>query len=398
MNGKLFLKQYVKMFAQNCVLPIQYALGCRKPVRPNLVVFADAHHDGRPESMELLYEALKNHGGLELREMYLNYQKASPRAVMRHMFAFMKLYAQAGCVVICDNFLPAASCRKRRGTRVVQLWHACGALKKFGYDTTDDIPKQYHGNVFRNTSLVTVSAPHCVEPFASAMKLGKRAVQPLGISRTDLYFRGGWREACRTEFYRLYPQARGKRVVLWAPTFRGSPGAPVLPMMDLARLQQRLGEDWLVLCRVHPHMHERYKDMDCKMPTERLFPVVDVLIADYSSLIFEYLLFDKPLVLYAPDLEEYQKKRGFYFDYADIPGYQVRQEEALPNAILQEYQARKYSVRQEGPFGREQQYHNVPEDDGRLLRANREQFLETYMSSCDGYATQRIVEYIVKER
>lgn len=397
MNGKLFLKQYVKMFAQNCVLPVSYVFHCRRPVQRELVIFADAHHDRRPESMELLYQELKRRDGLEIREMYLNYQKASPAQVLKHMFAFMKSYARAGCVVICDNFLPAASCRKRRGTKVVQLWHACGAMKKFGYDTTDDIPKQYKGNVFKNTSLVTVSAPRCVKPFASAMRLKQEKVRPLGISRTDLYFQEAWREECREEFYRLYPQAKGKRVVLWAPTFRGNPGAPMLPKLDLKRLQERLGEGWLVLCRVHPHMHDRYRDMDCKISTERLFPVTDVLIADYSSLIFEYLLFDKPLVLYAPDLEEYLEKRGFYLEYGDIPGYQVKQEEALPDAILQECGMREYGAGQEYLTRHKgKQYNDVPENDGRLLRAKREQFLEHYMSSCDGYATQRIAEYIVK--
>ncbi len=384
------LKQYIKMFAQNCVLPVCYRLNCRGPVRPELVIFADAHHNSRPENMRLLYEALQAKGGFEIREMYLDYQKASAGAVMRHMFGFMKLYARAGCVVICDNFLPAASCRKRKETKVVQLWHACGALKKFGYDTADDIPRQYHGNVFRNTTLVTVSAPRCVKPFASAMRLTEKQVRPLGVSRTDLYFQENWRESCRKEFYRLYPQAAGKRVVLWAPTFRGNPGAPTLPALDLKALQERLGEKWLVLSRVHPHMHEAYKETDCKMPTERLFPVVDVLIADYSSLIFEYLLFDKPLVLYAPDLEEYEKKRGFYLNYGAIPGYQVKVEEALADAVMQEYR----TVRQKCPAG--QDCPDMPENDSRLLRAKREQFLEAYMSGCDGQATRRIAGYILR--
>ena len=71
------------------------------------------------------------------------------------MFEFMKLYAVSQTVVICDNFLPVASCRKRKGTKVIQLWHAGGALKKFGYDTADDIPAYYKGNVMANLPLVT---------------------------------------------------------------------------------------------------------------------------------------------------------------------------------------------------------------------------------------------------
>lgn len=384
MNIKLRLKQYFKMLAQNIILPLWYEVCCRRPVIPGLVVFADAHHDERPENMELLYRRLEAQASLTLRELYLDYQKHSPAAVLRHMFAFMKLYAQADCVVICDNFLPAASCRKRKRTRVIQLWHACGALKRFGYDTEEDIPANYRGNVFKNTDLVTVSSEQCVQPFASAMRLPERCVRPLGVSRTDVYFRKEWQEECRRVFFERYPEAAGKKIVLWAPTFRGNPGAPEALALDLKRLQARLGEEWLVLSRVHPHMRERYGEMDCSIGTERLFPVVDVLIADYSSLIFEYLLFDKPLVLYVPDLADYQEKRGFYLEFSKLPGYQVKREEALAVAVEQEYLAHQ----------QEKNYNRVQSDEKRALLKRREQFLESYMSGCDGLATERIAEYI----
>ena len=388
MNYKLRFKQYIKMFSQNCMLPLWYAICCCRPVVPGLVVFADAHHDERPENMELLYRRLKETNRCVIEELYLDYQKHSPAAVLRHMFAFMKLYAQADCVVICDNFLPVASCRKRKKTKVIQLWHACGALKKFGYDTEDDIPANYRGNVFKNMDLVTVSAEKCVKPFASAMQLPEDHVKPLGVSRTDVYFQKEWQEDCRRMFYEKYPEAAGKKVALWAPTFRGNPGDPKLIDLDLRKLQEQLGEEWLVLSKVHPHMRERYKETDCKMVTERLFPVIDVLIADYSSLIFEYLLFGKPLVLYVPDLKEYQEKRGFYLKFPEIPGYQVKREEALALAVQQEYDS----------CFKQQKERMFESDEKRALLKKREQFLEEYMSGCDGHATDRIVDYIVGNR
>lgn len=387
MNLKLLLKQYIKMFSQNLMLPLWYRVCCLRPVAPGLVVFADAHHDVRPENMELLYQRLKKEN-FNVKELYLDYQKHSPMAVLRHMFGFMRMYAQAETVIICDNFLPVASCRKRKKTRVIQLWHACGAFKKFGYDTTDDIPKNYRGNVFKNIDLVTVSAEKCVKPFASAMKLPEANVQPLGVSRTDVYFDKKWQQDCRREFYEKYPEAKGKKIVLWAPTFRGNPGKPELIDLDLKKLQQQLGEEWLVISRVHPHMHERYKETDCSIVTERLFPVIDVLIADYSSLIFEYLLFDRPLVMYVPDLAEYRKKRGFYLEFSEIPGYRVKKEEALPMAVQQEYLA----------YQQEKNYNKVQLDEMRAFRKRREQFLECYMSGCDGQATERILEYIQNRR
>ncbi len=387
------VKQVIKQAVQNVVLPACYRMNRAKAVDPNLVVFADAHHNSRPAAMELLYRRLRKSGKYKIVEHYLDYGTAGASAVAKHSTNFMKLYAEAGFVVICDNFLPVASCQKRKETHVIQLWHACGCYKKFGYDAKDDIPEDYRGaNVYRNADLVTVSGEAAVEPFASAMRLPQDCVKAMGVSRTDLYYSSHWRERCRERFYERYPQAVGKRVVLWAPTFRGNAGMPELEPLDLDRLQRELGEDYFVLASLHPHMKKMWvekatyptggpesdkddtfsdhsaRDFLTDMSTEDLYPVVDVLIADYSSLIYEYLMFKKPLVLYVPDLEAYRTRRGFYMDIEEIPARIVRKEGDLADAIRQAPDKR---------------------DDLKLSA-----FLSYYMGACDGCVTDRIAEWI----
>ena len=376
MTIKFKVRQVIKMAAQNLLLPAWYGLFRFRPVNGKRVIFADAHHTEVPESMELLRDAVRETGDFEVTEMYMDVQAASPAKVFRFMLRFMRMYAGAGFVVISDNFLPAASCRKRRETCVIQLWHACGAYKKFGYDAADDIPAGYRGHVYRNTSLVTVSSKACAEPFASAMKLPAKRMLPAGVSRTDRYFNYEWTEACREEFYREYPGAVRKKIVLWAPTFRGNAAEPRIPEFDAAALQEELGDEWLVLVRVHPHMAEAFGDRSCPIPTDRLFPVTDVLVADYSSLIFEYLLFDRPLVLYVPDLDEYRAQRGFYLDFDTIPAPKIRAESALADAIRKEYLA----TAQDKKYNRE-----MPDA-----------FTDYWMHACDGHVTERIVRYMQK--
>ena len=94
------------------------------------------------------------------------------------------------------------------------------------------------------------------------------------------------------------------------------------------------------------------------------------MIADYSSLIYEYLLLEKPLVLYIPDYEDYVRKRGFYMDYNEIPGQRVMQEEDLAQAVL--------GAQAAFPAQKEKLAH----------------FLETYMCACDGHSTQRVLALI----
>lgn len=378
---KFQIRQLIKQAVQNVVLPVCYLFNRFQKVDPELVVFADAHHDSRPAAMELLYRKLKKNETWKITEHYLDYGTAGAARVAVHSIMFMKMYARAGYVIICDNFLPAASCRKRHETKVIQLWHACGCYKKFGYDTEDDIPRNYHGaNVYRNTDLVTVSGEAAVKPFSSAMRLPESCIRATGVSRTDLYFMDSWKKACTERFYRKYPEATGKKLVLWAPTFRGNAGLPEVIPLNLAALQKELGEEYYVLASMHPHMvkdidknernsirdEERY--IAC-LPTEQLYPVTEVLIADYSSLIYEYLLSGKPVVLYVPDLSEYRAARGFYMDISEIPGEIVEEEDSLADA-----------VRRAAPF---------PE---------REHFLRTYMGACDGLSTQRIAAWMAENR
>jgi len=165
------LKQQLKMLSQNVYLPAVYDRHRADKVESNLVVFADAHHDERPEAMELLYRMLRRSGEeyIHIVQMYLDFSKASSKQIFDFSTQFMAVYAKASVVVICDNFLPVASCRKKPETLVIQLWHGCGCYKKFGYDAEDDIPEGYKGDVFRNMDLVTVSSEAAVGPFCSAM-------------------------------------------------------------------------------------------------------------------------------------------------------------------------------------------------------------------------------------
>lgn len=355
------------MFVQNIVLPIVYSFYAGKKIQKGLVVFADAHHKQCPFSMKYLLQELKK-TDYEIKEVYRDYRALSPFAMAKEMMTFMKLYAKAEYVIICDNFIPVASCKKRKETKVIQLWHACGAYKKFGYDTTDDIPSYYRGNVFKNYDLVTVSAKSCEEPFSSAMRQPEGVVKAIGVSRTDELFDNTYNMQCIEAFYKEYPQAKGKKIVLYAPTFRGA--ASDGKSADLAVIEQlkdELAEDYFILTKLHPHV-EKLLERKAKFTTEQLFSVSDILITDYSSIIFDYSIYKKPLLLYVPDLNSYADKRGFYLDFEAIPAAIAKDKEELRNAIKRECK--------------------------NPLNNTMEDFYQTYMSACDGHATERIIEWM----
>jgi CDP-glycerol glycerophosphotransferase (TagB/SpsB family) len=293
-----------------------------------------------------------------------------------HAISFMDILAQAKYVFICDTFVPVSSGAKAEGTKVVQLCHFSGPFKKIGYATEDDIPGFYKGNVFKNYDLVTASAEAYVPLLTQAMRQEPGVVQALGVSRSDVYFDEAWVGRCRQEFYAQCPDAADKKILLWAPTFRGKAAAPnSLDNETILGLQEKLGPDWMVLIKHHPHddavaVDPRHRS-NCPIPTERILPVVDMLITDYSTMVLDYLAFDKPFILYAPDLEEYENTRGFFVDYRNITKNMTTEAAQLENMVRDVY--RQW---QEGD------------------RTEIQRCRQFFTAACDGQATRRIMSYL----
>lgn len=358
------------MCLEHVLFPVFYFLCKFQKLDKNLIIFADSHHETMPNSMTSLYETLLKNENLKLVCFFDDYQKISALKVLICSLKFIKLYAKAGSVVICDNFLPVSSCQKRKETKVVQLWHACGAYKKFGYDTLDDIPSYYKGNVFKNYDLVTVSGQSCVEPFSTAMKQPKGVVQALGIPRTDIYLNREYGEKCKEIFFDIYPQAIGKTIVLWCPTFRGTALSPEdLDFKPILKLQKLLGENYLLVTKLHHHTKSKPDDLfSAKLiSTSDMLFCADIMISDYSSIFLEWLIFDKPMVFFMPDKDDYSLKRGFYFPLETLPAPITTGVAELYNAIIEK-----------------DSYQN-----------KRSDFAYKHINKCDGSSTRRIADYIM---
>lgn len=372
---KFKLKQYFKMFMQSMMLPVFYWIGTLRRVEDKLVIFADSHHNKVPYSMEDLYHWFKK-TDYKVVCMTKDCDKSGYLSVVLYMIKFMLLYARAGYVFICDNFLPVASCKKRSKTQVIQMWHAGGMLKKYAYDTERDIPSYYRGNVFKNYSLIIVSDENCTPAYISGMKADPAIIQPLGLSRTDRFFSEVYRKKCIEKFNELCPEYKGKKIALWAPTFRGNAGMPQkISTSFLKKVQERLGDEWIIIKKLHPQLEKYWRLKSFRMPTEQLLPVAHVLISDYSSVIYDYVLMNKPLVLYVPDLDYYIEKNQFYIDYNELPGKIVRDEGLLGDAIIEEF----------NHFSTEQ---------GTVSMERLQKFKEQYLRACDGHAMIRLINFL----
>lgn len=361
------LKQYMKALFQNRYLPYVYRKACSNPVRKGRILFADAHSSGLTANMKPVYQKLLD-SGYDIELYCMDMQAMSVCETLAFMRQFMKAYAQAEYVFITSYFLPVSSCRKREGTTVVQLWHSGGLMKKMGYDTEEDIPKYYKGNPTANYDLVTVSAPCCELVWEKALHLPNGSASALGLPRTDIYFNEDWNAENIRRFYDQHPEARDKKICLYAPSFEGNAAHPYNRNIESGILEtmKKLEDEWFFIIKVHPHMKRDYPDNISDFATEELFAVTDLLITDYSSVVYDYLLYRKPFLLYAPDLEDYKHDRGLYLEYESLPSPVIRSAEALENALRQET--------------------------WQPYISGLDKCCDEYMGACDGHATERIIE------
>lgn len=357
-------------------------------VNPNKALFVEMNAAEPSASEQLVLEALRDDYGYEvdfysLRVHYVGFLKRA-----RNYCELARRVVGARYVVICEAMNMIACLPLRPETKVVQLWHGCGAFKRFGMSTADKIfgasrsDKQRHPD-HENTSLVAVSSPEVVWAYEEAMCFEDRPgiVRPLGVSRTDVFFDQEYLSRLSGEAHQAVPACKGKRILVYAPTFRGRVSTAEAPNeLDLPYLKERLGGEWVLLIKHHPHvMHLPEIPEDCRdfafdvtheLSIDQLMAASDACISDYSSLVYEYSLLGKPMAFFAYDLEEYDDWRGFYYSYEDLtPGPIFRD-----TASLAEWVA------------------HVDECfDPKEVAAFRERF----MGSCDGNSTKRICEALL---
>ncbi|HET9851264.1 MAG TPA: CDP-glycerol glycerophosphotransferase family protein [Candidatus Limnocylindrales bacterium] len=246
--------------------------------------------------------------------------------------------ATARLFVVDDYFLPMYAIEPRAGTTFVQAWHASGAFKKFGYSVLDKSFGQSEEDVAQlpihtNYDRCLVSSMRFAPAYAEAFRQPlERFDSSTGIPRTDLLF-GERRAAAEARVRAAYPGLDGRRVILYAPTFRGESAIVARqPVdLDLRALRDALEEDHVVLLRQHPFVRRSTTlgpeladfvlDASGHPDIHELMLVSDVLVTDYSSAIYEFSLLGRPMLFFAPDLEAYEGERGFYFDYrSGVPG------------------------------------------------------------------------------
>lgn len=218
---------------------------------------------------------------------------------------------------------------KRKEQKYIQLWHAAGAFKKFGMSCLSLEDKKKYISKNKEVDLLTVSTDKVVDIYSEAFGIERQKIENLGIPRADLYFNEKKIKNIKNKFIENNKKFENKKIILYAPTFRGKIGEKLDFKLDLEYMKMNLKDlNYIIFLKLHPSMKSEIKvdnnfvfDFTSYGKLEDLMCVSDILITDYSSIIFEYSILKKPILFYAYDLEKYILETGIYYNYVDfIPG------------------------------------------------------------------------------
>lgn len=309
----------------------------------------------------------------------LEINKSSLVSIIKSLIRAMRFFtvnayhlATSHFVFMNDNFMPMAKLNFKKDAIITQLWHAEGAFKRFGLHI--DQPEEIRNLEIKGNDKLTYivcSSESVADIYAGAFGVPTEKVLPLGAPRVDEFFRKVNMERLRSDFDKEYPECKGKKLVLYAPTFRDdrADDAKLLESIDINAFNDRFSDEYRLLVRLHPQVHTSSGDLtgatdvsDYKK-LNNLIRLADIMITDYSSICMDFAFLEKPIYFYAFDLEKYTGDRAFYEDYESyVPGPVARDFQTLLNLINTNV-AQSYSRRM-GDF----KFYNFGDPDGKAAK------------------------------
>lgn len=357
-----------KWVLERCNLLLK-AVFSRLPIQNRVFFYSIRADDRLLENSRCVYDALGDVKKVVVARMLPHPVLLKPK---------IYYYLLTSRVIVTDDYVRyLRHTRLRKGQKVVQIWHACGAFKRFGLDAPSLLTPQEEKLTHCQYAAVCVSSEQVRPFYAQAFGIGKERVMALGTPRTDALLQETTRQKLRDTIFLRHPEWVGKRIYLYTPTFREQNGKPCAydPQIDWEALDAALTEEERFIIRRHPIMKEPFfktgqfrhiVDATCE-PTPGLLTVASLVVTDYSSVIFDALLCGVPLVFYCPDLDTYE--RNFYLAYPeDLPGPTVLRAQELPGVMRE--------VCQHPPL------------------EQLASFRSAQLSACDGHASERVAELI----
>lgn len=361
----------LKSIVLTIILALFYPFTFLFRVHQNRITFISLEHDNLSKDFKILHDELSAKQEYEIKTLLFKFQPTFLGQLQYGLACIQQLFVlQSSKLVIIDyNNFVISKFPHRKEVKVLEIWHATAALKNFG----NCVQRDYE---IKNYDYAIANSDFYKGVYAQAFNLPEENVLVTGIPNNDKIFDDHFVQDTKVRLLEKYPVLANKKVITYAPTFRGRISTYFKEAkIDLARVHQALGEDYVIIYKAHPlisgsayenNPHVLFIEEE---PISSIFCVTDVLITDYSAIAVDWMVFDKPIIAYVPDFKSYSKKPGLTIDYLqEFPGAVTFNE----GELIQALQA----------------------TDSTSYQKERALFFKKTYNYCDGKATERVLKVI----
>lgn len=252
-------------------------------------------------------------------------------------------------VIFIDNYFSfIAGIPINKKQVIIQLWHTAGNIKTFGMQNKQLKMKSLstHDRFQFNYDQIdytVVGSDQMGEQFISAFNITNKQLIRTGVPKTDFFFNDLELQRGKNKMEDTYPFIKGKKVILYAPTYRDNKSSYNKIKIDYHKLKESISDDYVLIVKYHPRINmpfiaatlpEFVYAVSSHQNVNELLSAVDILITDYSSLPFEFALLNRPMVFYVPDLDTYAKSPGLWEPLeGNLPGRITKNTDELIHAI-----------------------------------------------------------------
>ena len=368
--GIIDMKKIVKKVIKVPVLILYHLFLLCNRVDKKIILFESnlgRNYSGNPR---FIYEEMVARGLDQVYQCYYILEDVTTKLpgnakkVRRISLRYLYLFSKAGFWV-SDTRMPTYL-KKRKKTVYIQTWHGT-PLKKLALDLEQvtmegekslaEYKKRFAINVKTWDYLISQNA-YSTGIFQKAFAFDKQVLE-IGYPRNDILFhQNNSQDILLIKQRRMLPT--DKKVILYAPTWRDNEHHGHLTykfssQIDFTYLQEKLASEYIIIVKAHYLVGElkdfhKYRgflyQFDASFDIAELYLISDLLVTDYSSVMFDYSLLHRPMLFYTYDLDQYKDSlRGFYFDFMEeAPGPIVITTEQLVGEIL-EYDFNKYEAK-----------------------------------------------------
>lgn len=335
-------------------------------------------------NLKYIDDGLKQHGLDKKYHIEYSFRKAvgNHKSVLSWIKVILKIAKQD--YIFVDDYVPVFGFLKlNKRTKLIQVWHAGEGFKAVGYCRFGKDGSPFPtGSCHKQYDYVLTGSERLVKVFSEVFGIENEAFLPVGMPRLDGFLDEGRIKEFKTGFYQEYPNLKDKKIILFAPTYRG-PGQKYAyydySWLDLDDINEYCGEDKIFLIKMHPFVQEPIKipekyreriiDFSSYVNINDLYYITDVLITDYSSNYYEYSLLKRPVVFFTPDRELYELSRGVHRSV----------KESAPGKVCDTFEEMMRALREED-YEVEKIY----------------QFVEKNFANYDGHATDKVIRKLFK--